>query len=115
MIRRLAFLFSVLVSPCLVIADIGLPRIFTSGMVLQRGGPVPIFGWGDEGEAVTVSTLGQKASTVVKDKRWRVNLEPLKSDAPIEVTIAGKNTIILKDVLIGDVWVSCGQPNMMMG
>jgi sialate O-acetylesterase len=95
-------------------ADVKLPAIFGDHMVLQRDAKVPVWGWAEPTEAVTV-TAGQSKGTATAgaDGKWKVSLEGLKaSDQPIEVTVAGKNTITLHDVLVGDVWVCSGQSNM---
>lgn len=98
-------------------ADVKLPAIFGDHMVLQRDTDVPIWGWASPGETVTVTAGAAKATTTANDDgKWMVKLATLMaSDKPIEVTIAGKNTIVLRDVLVGDVWVCSGQSNMEFG
>jgi len=95
-------------------ANVKLPNIFGDHMVLQRDAEVPLWGWADPGEQVTVSAANQTAlATAGQDGKWIAKLKKMAaSDTPIEVTVAGKNTIVLKDVLIGDVWVCSGQSNM---
>ena len=95
-------------------ADVKLPGIIGDHMVLQRDQKVPIWGWADPGEEVTVTTLGEAAkATADKDGKWQVLVGGLKaSDKPIEMTVAGKNTITVKDILVGDVWIASGQSNM---
>jgi sialate O-acetylesterase len=95
-------------------ADVALPHIFGDHMVLQRDGTVPIWGTAAAGEAVTV-TAGkvQGTATAGSDGKWMVKLAGLPaSTTPIDVTVAGKNTITFHDVLVGDVWVCSGQSNM---
>ncbi len=94
--------------------DIRLPAVFGDHMVLQREAPVPVWGWADEGEVVTVSVAGQtKSATAGADGRWMVKLDPLKPGGdPVELTVVGKNTRTLKDVLVGEVWIGSGQSNM---
>jgi sialate O-acetylesterase len=89
-----------------------LPALISEGMVLQQKVPVRIWGSADEGEKVSVSFRGQTAETVAKDGRWSVVLRPLEPGGPFTLTITGTNTIELKDVLVGDVWVCSGQSNM---
>ena len=96
-------------------ADVRLPRLISDGMVLQQGVPVKIWGWADEGEQVSVGFQGQKVSAIAKGGRWEAALAPLEPGGPFVLTFAGKNKIELADVLVGEVWVSCGQSNMMMG
>jgi len=98
-------------------ADVTLPLIFGDHMVLQRDTTVPVWGWANPGEKVTVSAGSVTASaTAAQDGKWTVKLEKLPtSETPIEVTVEGRNKIVLKDVLIGDVWVCSGQSNMEFG
>lgn len=95
-------------------ADVKLPAIFGDHMVLQREAKVPVWGWADPNEAVTVTAGDVKTdATTGADGKWSATLVGLKaSDKPIEVTVAGKNTLTLHDVLVGDVWVCSGQSNM---
>lgn len=95
-------------------ADVKLPAVVGSHMVLQRDRPLPIWGWADPGEEVTVTLDTQKATAKADDKgRWKVTLEPVQADGkPHTMTVAGKNKIVLEDVLIGEVWIGSGQSNM---
>ncbi|MEI6338708.1 MAG: hypothetical protein WCQ57_09030, partial [Verrucomicrobiota bacterium] len=96
-------------------AEVSLPKIFSDGMVLQRQMKVPVWGWGKDGEAVTVEFNGQSKSAVVKDGKWRVDFDPMEAGGPWDMTVKGDNTLTVKDVLVGEVWFTCGQSNMMMG
>jgi sialate O-acetylesterase len=95
-------------------AEVCLPRIIDSNMVLQRDMPLPIWGWAAPGEEVTVSIAGQKATAKADDLgRWEVRLSPLQASAkPLEMTVAGRNKIALKNILVGEVWLCSGQSNM---
>ncbi len=94
-------------------ADVKPAALFSDHMVLQQDKPIPVWGTADSGESVTVSILDQKKSaTTGADGKWMVRLDPIKSDQPVEMTIAGKNSITIKDVLIGEVWLASGQSNM---
>ena len=94
-------------------ADVKLPAIIGNHMVLQREMPLPIWGWAAAGEEVTVAVGDHKATTkAADDGKWLVKLPPLKGGAPVEMTITGKNTIKLTDILVGEVWVGSGQSNM---
>ncbi len=102
-------------------SDIGgavrLPRLFSDNMVLQQGTSVPIWGWGRDGDTVTVRFQKQTASTRVKDGKWLVRLGGLKPGKPETLTIAsGVSTngasIALTNVLVGEVWLASGQSNM---
>jgi sialate O-acetylesterase len=95
-------------------ADVTLPRILDNNMVLQRNMPLPIWGWAAPGEEVTVSIAGQKVSAKADALgHWQLKLAPLTaSSKPLEMKVAGKNTITLTNILVGEVWVCSGQSNM---
>lgn len=95
-------------------ADVKLPAVIGSHMVLQRAQSCPIWGWADPGEQVTVEFAGQKATTRAgADGSWRVNLRSMKaSSTPRTMTITGNNRLVLEDVLVGEVWLCSGQSNM---
>src|SRR5947209_10607639 len=80
--------------------------LFSDGAVLQQGMPVPVWGTAAEGEKVTVSFQGQTAPTTARDGRWRVTLKPLKAGGPFTLTLRGENTVEVKNVLVGEVWVA---------
>ncbi len=86
--------------------------LISDGMVLQRGMPVPVWGDAAENERVTVRFQGQEVSTTAHNCKWLVRLRDLQPGGPFEMTIAGSNTLRLKDVYVGEVWVCCGQSNM---
>jgi sialate O-acetylesterase len=116
MIRKLPLLAAVLVGAACCCgpsrADVKPHALFSEGMVLQQGSKVPVWGTADDGEQVTVRCEGQEASATAKDGRWQVRLDNLKAGGPYELTIAGKNTVTIKNVLVGEVWVCSGQSNM---
>lgn len=95
-------------------ADVTLPAVIDSHMVLQRDRPLPIWGWAEPGEEVTVTLDGQNASAKADDMgQWKVTLKPVQADGKAHtLTIAGKNKIVLDDILIGEVWLGSGQSNM---
>jgi sialate O-acetylesterase len=94
-------------------ADVSVPKVFTPHMVLQRDQMNPVWGWAEPGEEVTVAIGEQKKSAKADDKgAWRVALDPLPAGGPHVLTIAGKNTLTIDDVLVGEVWVCSGQSNM---
>jgi len=87
--------------------------LFADGMVLQRDTFVPVWGRATAGENVSVSIAGQtKAATTSAEGLWRVELDPMIAGGPYQMTIEGNNTIVLSDILIGDVWLCAGQSNM---
>jgi len=98
-------------------ADVKLASIFGDSMVLQREMPVPVWGWADAGEEVTVALGDQsKKAQANKDGRWQVKLDALATNAKGQtLTVTGNNKIELKDVLVGEVWICSGQSNMEWG
>ena len=94
-------------------AEVKLPALISDGMVLQQGVKVNIWGTADPGERVTVTLKDQEASGVAdREGQWKVRLGPLGPGGPFTMTITGKNTLTLHDVLVGEVWVCSGQSNM---
>src|SRR6478735_8158909 len=94
-------------------ADVKLPPVLSSHMVLQRGAPVPIWGTAAPDEKVTVKFRDQeKSATADATGKWAVKLDALKAGGPDKLTVSGKNTVTLDDVLVGEVWVGSGQSNM---
>jgi len=91
-----------------------LPAVINSNMVLQRDMQVPIWGWGDAGEKISVHFAGQKKETTAgKNGEWMVKLDKLKANAsPSVLTVKGNNEIKLENVLVGEVWICSGQSNM---
>ncbi|GGG64871.1 sialate O-acetylesterase [Edaphobacter dinghuensis] len=95
-------------------AEVKPASLFSDHAVLQSGMSVPVWGTADPGEKVTVTLHGVSASTTTgADGRWMVRLKKLKAGGPFEMTIAGKNTVTVKDVLVGEVWLGSGQSNMV--
>ena len=90
---------------------------FTNHMILQRQSPVPVWGWGTPGETVTVSFAGQEQSVKVGDDgKWMLKLTPLKASTDqrqLTVTTSGGGSITIEGVLVGEVWFSSGQSNMV--
>ena len=94
-------------------ADVRLPKLIGSQMVLQRDMPVKIWGWADPGEQVSL-TLNKQTKSVRtgRNGHWTVTLDPMPAGGPFEMRIAGKNELILSNILVGDVWICSGQSNM---
>jgi sialate O-acetylesterase len=84
-------------------------------MVLQREMPIPIWGWADPGEHVTVKFADHQANTTADDKgNWMVKLPAMKAPGPYKMTVSASNTIVLTNILVGEVWLCAGQSNMAM-
>jgi sialate O-acetylesterase len=100
-------------APLLAVADVKPHALCGDGMVLQQKGKVNVWGTADAGEKVTVKFRGQEQSaTAGEDGRWLVTLDAGAAGGPLPMTIAGKNTLEYKNVLVGEVWVCSGQSNM---
>ncbi|MEO5715549.1 MAG: sialate O-acetylesterase, partial [Luteolibacter sp.] len=108
----LPFLACALVTP--LSAAVSLAPLFADGAVLQREKPVPVWGTADAGEKIFVSFAGQTLSTTADAKGlWRVNLAALPASAtPRELIVKGTNTLTVRDVVVGEVWLASGQSNM---
>ncbi|MBS1368699.1 MAG: 9-O-acetylesterase [Lentisphaeria bacterium] len=98
-------------------AKVELAPVFSDNAVLQRDMEVPVWGWADPGESVTVKFAGQtQTATAGKDGKWMVRLSPLaasKENRTLEVS-GPENTVSAKDILVGEVWIASGQSNMEM-
>lgn len=109
MMKRLLLVLCCLVLITSVVkADPRLPRIFTNHMVIQQEKPIRIWGWADKDEKLTVRFAGQSAATTAgEDGSWMVTLKPVPANAnPQSITVEGKSTVTVEDVLIGEVWLS---------
>jgi sialate O-acetylesterase len=96
-----------------VFADVRLPAIFGDHMVLQQNQKDRVWGWADPDEEINVTIQQQSRSgRAGKDGKWLVELDPMPTGGPYVLTVKGKNTIRLEDVLVGEVWVCSGQSNM---
>jgi sialate O-acetylesterase len=94
-------------------ADVQLPNIFSSGMVLQQGQENKIWGRDNPNQVVTIS-LGDKTMTATADAQgnWKAMLPALPVGGPHTLTVSGSSKRTLDDVLVGEVWVCSGQSNM---
>lgn len=95
-------------------AQVKLPRLIRDSMILQRDAPIPLWGWARSGEKVRIRF--QKADITVKadaSGKWRLQLPAMKAGGPFTMFIDAGNHIVLKDILIGDVWLCSGQSNMV--
>ena len=90
-----------------------MPAVISDHMVLQREKPANVWGWAAAGEKVTVK-LGARAVETAADAagKWSVRLAGLAAGVAGDMTIAGRNTLTVKDVAVGEVWVASGQSNM---
>jgi sialate O-acetylesterase len=96
-------------------AQVVLPKVLASHMVVQRDLPVHVWGMAAPGEPVSVSFRGETESATASELgRWGLYLKPGAAGGPFQMTVTGKDgqPITLDDVLVGDVWVASGQSNM---
>lgn len=92
-----------------VMAKVRLPKLVSDKMVLQRDADLKIWGWADAGEKVTVRLQGNYYETEAdKDGNWEVTLPPQQAGGPYLLEV---NEIVIRDVLVGDVWLCSGQSN----
>jgi sialate O-acetylesterase len=102
-----------LLIPAFSICQVRLPKLISNGMVLQRDIKVKVWGWASEGEKISVSFIGSiYRTTANKNGEWEVILPELKAGGPYTMKIDASNSIIINDILIGDVWICSGQSNM---
>ena len=98
-------------------ADVRLPAILGSHMVLQQNTNANLWGWCEPGEAISVKTSWDTATYTTKGTagaNWKLQIKTPKAGGPYSITIKGANTLVLDDVLIGEVWLCSGQSNMEM-
>src|SRR5882757_8052129 len=96
-------------------AEVRLPKILSSHMVLQRDRPMHFWGWADPDEKVTVALDGQSAgSTADRLGKWSLYLPAHPAGGPFTVNVSASNALSIDDVMIGDVWFASGQSNMEM-
>jgi len=113
-VPALTVLFAVLTSP----ARVSVPGIFADHMVIQQSCEVTVWGWADPGEKISVKgswAPSEKVSAVTAaDGTWRLKINTPKAGGPYTLVIQGSNEIVLKDILIGEVWICSGQSNMFL-
>jgi len=105
--------FIVLIFSVISSANVRMPLIFSDGMVLQRNKQIPIWGFADANESIEIHFNKQiKKTQADKNGKWTLNLNAEKAGGPFELIITGKNTVTIKNVLVGEVWICSGQSNM---
>ena len=97
-------------------AEVRLPHVFSSHMVVQQEKPVMVWGWAEPKESVTVQ-LGSASQQVQANERgeWKASLPSLKAGGPYTLTVSGSSKVQFEDVMVGEVWLCSGQSNMEMG
>ena len=93
-----------------------LPSVIGSNMVLQQNMDVPIWGWSNPGNKITVTFENQTFSaTAAEDSKWRISLKPLKANKnsqSMTISVENAEKIVLENILVGEVWLCSGQSNM---
>ncbi len=112
---KLLYAIALLVATITANAEVTLPKVFSSHMVLQRDMPIHIWGDAAPGEQITADLHGV-SNTAVTDNlgRWSLYLPAQSAGGPFTLAIHGQNTLTLEDILIGDLWLASGQSNMEM-
>ena len=117
-LRAISILLFVFLLISLLNAELTLPAFFSDGMVLQQQADAPIWGKASQGKKLTITTSwdSKKYDTKADEQgNWKVNVKTPSAGGPYSITIKnGKNTTILNDILIGEVWLCSGQSNMEM-
>src|SRR4051812_43559641 len=119
--KKLILLLTVIVimaCPAKLLAFIRLSPIISSNMVLQQNSQATLWGWSDPSERFTISSSWKtKIDTVIAPNsgKWKVKITTPPAGGPFTITIKGRsNTIVLENILIGEVWLCSGQSNMEM-
>ena len=100
-----------------MMANVSLPNIFGDNMVLQRNSEVKIWGWGNPKEEIKlVSSWNNHEYKVTANNQaqWELKIKTPEAGGPFTISIKGYNEVVLKNILIGEVWVCSGQSNMEM-
>ena len=105
---------SALDSSTMAADELELASVFSDNMVLQRDAPITVWGWAEPNEAVTVSIKdGSATANAGDDGSWRVELPAVAVGEPFKISVSSKNSsIVLQNVLAGEVWICSGQSNM---
>lgn len=95
------------------VAEVSLPKLLSDGLVVQQQQAIPLWGWATQEAEVTLILDGQEVKTVtVENGRWSAQLEAMPAGGPHTITVKGDNSITIKDVLVGELWLASGQSNM---
>ena len=90
-----------------------LAALFCDHMIFQRNQVVSVWGWDTPGTEVTVSVAGGRGTARAgADGKWLAKLPSMPAGGPHEMTVAGTQTLVVRDVMVGEVWIASGQSNM---
>ncbi|HEX3989423.1 MAG TPA: sialate O-acetylesterase [Verrucomicrobiae bacterium] len=103
-----------IVSPA--VAEVRLPKVFATHMVLQQEKPIVVWGWAQPNETVTVTIDRATSQAQANDRgEWKTTLPAMKAAGPFTLKVTGSSSVQFDDVMIGEVWLCSGQSNMEMG
>lgn len=116
------FLVSLVCAACALLAgnasaDVRLPAIISDNMVLQGDTQVTLWGWADPNEEITITRSWRQSTVAVQADekgKWAVQIDAPEIGGPYEITFKGKNSLTVKNILAGEVWLCSGQSNMEM-
>jgi len=109
------FLLVILISSISINAQVTVAKIFTDNMVLQRNTSIPVWGTAKANEKIEVRFDKQiKKTKADKNGKWMIRLDNEAAGGPYNLTIKASNTIEIKNILVGEVWLCSGQSNMEM-
>ena len=111
--KTVLMLAAVVAVSAVSVAAVDVASPFSDGMVLQRGMKVPVWGWAEPGESVTVAFRGvSRTAKADANGRWRVYLPPMEASKERRELRAGDR--VVRDVVVGEVWYCSGQSNMAL-
>jgi sialate O-acetylesterase len=94
-------------------AEPTLPHLFSDHMVLQRDKEIAVWGWATPQEHISVSLDRlSRDTTAGRDGSWKLTLPAMRVGGPFTLAVRGAKTIVIKDVMVGEVWLASGQSNM---
>jgi len=114
--KKLLFIVFIIFSNT-IWANVSLPNIFSDNMVLQRNSEIKIWGWGNPKEEIKITpSWNNQEYKVTTDSyaNWQITIPTPKEGGPFSISFKGYNEVILKNILVGEVWLCSGQSNMEM-
>lgn len=113
-LRYLIFSFLLVPPSSKILSQVRLPQVIRDSMILQRDQPIILWGWASAGEKITLVFNGRRHETTTSPEgKWKLVLPGMKAGGPHIMQISGKNSMTLKEILVGDVWFCSGQSNMV--
>ena len=113
--KKSIFILFLLFSASTTMADVRLPAIIGPHMVLQQKSTVKLWGWSGPAENIAINVGWDTTTykvTASRGARWVAEIKTPVAGGPYNITIKGRNKILLEDVMVGEVWVCGGQSNM---